>query len=41
MSSLGIVWRRDLAGYQNQEDKYDLFEVVGYADNSYVGDVDD
>ena len=40
-SILGIVWGKDLASYRNQEDKYGSFRVVGYADSSYVGDIDD
>ena len=39
-STLGIVWGKDPAGHRNQEDKYGSFGVVGYADSSYAGDID-
>lgn len=36
----GIEWGRDFAGYQVRE-KYGNFEVVGYAESSYAGDLKD
>ena len=40
MSTLEIVWGKNPAGHHNQEDKYGSFGVVGYADSSYAGDID-
>ena len=35
------MWGKDPADHYNQEDKYGSFRVVGYADSSYAGDIDD
>lgn len=39
--TLGIVWGKDPVANCHQEDKYGLFGVVGYANISYAGDVND
>lgn len=36
--NLGIVWGSDLVGYQN---KYSLIGIIGYTNNSYIGDLKD
>lgn len=40
-STLGIIWGRDPASHQDQEGKYGPFGIVGYADSSYAGGIED
>lgn len=38
--TLDIKWGKDLTGHQSSK-KYKEFGVVGYADSSYAGDLED
>ena len=40
-STLGIVWKKNPIRHRDKEGKYGSCGAVGYADSSYVGDIDD
>ena len=41
MSTFSIVWGRKPVRHRDKESKYRSYELVGYTNNSYVGDIND